>query len=246
MLLPIRFAAPVTRMTRPSREDILSLCGAKLRDVKLAAHLLTFALVPFGLLLHAQRVQKAELVQAAESGDLLQVRRLLAAGANPNVPKSFSALQAASAAALPEIVREMLKYHADVRQRDSAGRTALNVLALSAVADPKESPAEVAQLLIDAGADVNTQDNIYGNTALHEVPTAATAKVLIAAGARINLQNQDGQTALMLTLDQDVARVLVDAGADVTLRDNRSKTALDLARELALTEKIALLESGKK
>jgi len=191
-------------------------------------------------------IQKAELVQAAEAGDLVQARRLLAAGANPNLPKSFSALQAASAAAFPEIVREMLKYRADVHQRDSAGRTALNVIAQSAIGNGKEDPAEVVRLLIGAGIDVNAQDNIYGNTALHEAPSAETAKVLIAAGAKINLQNQDGQTALMLTLDQEVASVLVTAGADLALRDHRGKTAVELARELALTEKIGILEGTRK
>ena len=203
-------------------------------------------LLAFALVLQAQRNSKSELVHAAESGDLVQVRRLLADGANPNLPKSFSALQAASAAALPEVVREMLKYHGDVHQRDSAGRTALNVLAQSAVGDAKENPAEVAQLLIDAGTDVNAQDNIYGNTALHEVPNAATAKALIAAGAKMDLQNQDGQTAIMLALDEEVTRVLMDAGANLSLRDHRGKTAMDIARELALTEKIAVLESKKK
>ncbi len=210
--------------------------------MRIAIYLLSLTLVLSG----QRQTRKAELVLAAEAGDLVQVRRLLAAGANPNLPKSFSALQAASAAAFPEIVREILQHNADVHQRDSAGRTALNVIAQSAVGDPKEDPAEVARLLIDAGVDVNAQDSIYGNTALHGAPDAATAKVLLVAGAKINLQNQDGQTALMLTLDEAVTRVLVHAGADLTLRDQRGKTALDLARELALTEKIAILEGARK
>jgi ankyrin repeat protein len=100
----------------------------------------------------------------------------------------------------------------------------------------------VARLLLRAGADENAQDNIYGNTALHEAPDAATAKVLIEAGADINRRNQDGQTALMLTLDPEVTRVLLEAGADKAIRDKRGKTALEIAREFALTEKIAALE----
>jgi ankyrin repeat protein len=185
---------------------------------------------------------QTELVRAAEIGDVAKVRALLDAGANPNLPQNFSALEAASAAAYPKVVEEMLKHHPDVNQRDSAGRTALNALGQSAVGRPGENPAEVARLLIKAGADVNAQDNIYANTPLHEVPDAASAKVLIQAGARLNRRNVEGQTALMVTLDPEVARVLLEAGADKTVRDKNGKTALDLARELDLTEKIALLK----
>ncbi len=190
----------------------------------------------------AQAALEAELVRAAEIGDVVKVRALLDAGANPNLPQTFSALEAASAAAYPRVVEEMLKHHPDVNQRDSAGRTALNALGQSAVGRPGENPAEVARLLIKAGADVNAQDNIYANTPLHEVPDAASARVLIQAGAQLNRRNVEGQTALMLTLDPEVARVLLEAGADKTVRDKNGKTALDLARELELTEKIALLK----
>jgi uncharacterized protein len=196
-----------------------------------------------GTAVYAQREPESELVQAAETGDVVKVRALLDAGANPNLPKNFSALEAASASAFPQVVEEMLKHRPDVNQRDSAGRTALNALGQSAIGGPRENPAEVARLLIEAGADVNAQDNIYGNTPLHEVSDAATAKVLIQAGAGLNRRNRDGQTALMLTLDTEVARVLIEAGADKSVRDKLGKTALDIARKLELTEKIAVLEA---
>jgi uncharacterized protein len=194
-------------------------------------------------IIYAQTFGKPELVQAAERDDVQRVRELLAAGADPNQPRSFSALEAASASAFPDVLEEMLKKHPDVNARDSAGRTALNVLAQSAVGDARENPAAVARLLLKAGADVNAQDNIYGNTTLHEAPDASTAKVLIEGGADINRRNKDGQTPLMLTLDEEVTRVLLEAGADKSIRDDRGKTALDIAREFELTEKIALLRS---
>src|SRR5205823_5248997 len=140
----------------------------------------------FAVSLYAQTVLETELVRAAETGNVVKVRALLEAGANPNLPKNFSALEAATAAAYPQVVAEMLMHGVDVNQRDSAGRTALNALGQSAIGGPDENPAEVARLLIRAGADVNAHDNIYGNTPLHEVPDAATAKVLIHAGARLN------------------------------------------------------------
>lgn len=204
------------------------------------------AMAMMAMTLCAQRALEPELVQAAEAEDVAKVRALLEAGANPNLPKNFSALEAAAASAFPQVVAEMLKHRPDVNQRDSAGRTALNALGQNAIGKPSENPAEVARLLIEAGADVNAQDNIYGNTPLDEVPDAATAKVLIQAGAGLNRRNRDGQTALMLTLDPEVARVLLEAGADKSVRDKLGKTALDIARELELTEKIALLEATGK
>jgi ankyrin repeat protein len=191
---------------------------------------------------YAQAALEVELVRAAEIGDTVKVRALLEAGANPNLPRNFSALEAASAAAYPTVMVELLNHRPDVNQRDSAGRTPLNALGQSAVGRPGENPAEVARLLIQAGADVNAQDNIYANTPMHEVPDAASAKVLIQAGANLNRRNVEGQTALMVTLDPEVTRVLLKAGADKTMRDNKGRTALDLARELELTEKIALLK----
>jgi uncharacterized protein len=199
-------------------------------------------LAALSLTTQAQPPHELALLHAAELGDAATVRTLLEAGANPNLPKNFSALEAGSAASYPQVVEEMLKHHPDVNQRDSAGRTALNSLGQTAVGRPGENPAEVARLLIRAGADINAQDNFYGNTPLHEVPDAASAKVLIQAGAALNRRNVEGQTALMLTLDPEVARVLLEAGADKTIRDKNGKTALDLARELELTEKIALLK----
>ncbi len=190
----------------------------------------------------AQAALENQLLRAAEIGDVGQVRAPLEAGANPNLSKNFSALEAAAAADYPQVVEEMLKHRPAVNQRDSAGRTALNALGQSAVGRPGEDPAEVARLLIAAGADVNAQDNIYAHTPLHEAPNAASAKVLIAAGAQLNRGNVKGQMALILTIDAEVARVLLEAGADKTVRDRQGKTALDLARELELSEKIALLK----
>jgi len=200
----------------------------------------------FAVMASAQRPPQNPLVHAAETDDLATVRRLLDSGADPSQPQNFSALEAASASAFPDVVKAMLARHPDVNQQDSAGRTALNVLGQSAIGLPAENTAEVARLLLAAGAQVNAQDNIFGNTPLHEAPDAAAAQVLIDAGADVNLRNRDGQTALMLALDPEVVRVLLRAGADVTIRDKQGKTVMQLAREFELTEIIAMLEAASK
>jgi len=193
----------------------------------------------------AQSSLETELVKAAEAGNAAKVRQLLDAGANPALPKSFSALEAAAAGAYPEVLKEMLRKPANLNARDSAGRTVLHVVGETAAEEARDNIARVTRMLIANGADVNARDRVYGNTLLHHVPDADTAKVLIDAGARLNILNHQGQTPLMLTLDEEVARMLVNAGADISLVDKNGKTALDMAKELQLTEKIAVLTQRK-
>jgi len=95
--------------------------------------------------------------------------------------------------------------------------------------------------LLDAGVDVNAR---YGGqlTALmwasgfpDQTPTAhavATVRLLIAHGAKLDLVDDRGRSALMTAaaLNRfDTARALLDAGANRGLRDKVGKSAADLA-----------------
>jgi ankyrin repeat protein len=54
-------------------------------------------------------------------------------------------------------------------------------------------------------------------------------KILIAAGASLNIRDNDGRTALMNACKNNnptCSRVLLEAKADVTIKDNKGKTAL--------------------
>ena len=95
-----------------------------------------------------------------------------------------------------------------------------------------------AQLLIDAGADVNARDK-YGNTPLMHIrdtfenqkrewdnDTAALLEVMIKAGADVNARNKHGLTPLMIANDVRTIQKLIDAGADVNARDDANRTPL--------------------
>jgi len=61
-------------------------------------------------------------------------------------------------------------------------------------------------------------------------------KLLLAAGANVNLRNTSGRTALMFAAikgDALIVELLLKAGADKTVRDITQKTAMDWA----ITEK---------
>ena len=62
------------------------------------------------------------------------------------------------------------------------------------------------------------------------------ARLLVAAGADVDLQDEGGFTALMLTAVYGlpkIAKLLLDAGARKNLRDNRGSTALILTQDIA-------------
>jgi hypothetical protein len=56
---------------------------------------------------------------------------------------------------------------------------------------------------------------------------------LVKAGAKVNTQNKDGQTALMILVTQhdvDYIRKALHAGADASIKDVQGRTALDYLR----------------
>lgn len=76
---------------------------------------------------------------------------------------------------------------------------------------------KIAQMLLDAGADLNME----GNTPLHHAcfwGDVEKVKALLAAGADANAANDRGVTPLMVIKGSqrvEIARLLIAAGADV-------------------------------
>ena len=59
-------------------------------------------------------------------------------------------------------------------------------------------------------------------------------QVLVSNGANVNMQNNAGETALMLAAeegDTKVVCILLDADADPNIRDRKGETALEKAEE---------------
>lgn len=94
------------------------------------------------------------------------------------------------------------------------------------------------ELLVNAGLDVNAQDD-HGNTALHlAVAFPATVHFLIEAGADINIANCLGQTPLLKALDLAsllVVDMLINAGADINHQDKYCRSPLMIAASLPRT-----------
>ncbi len=123
----------------------------------------------------------------------------------------------------------LLAFTPDLDARNGLGVTALHDAANS-------DAAEIVQLLLDAGADVNVLTEVEGNTALLLAAnrhSLAAGKVLLANGADVNFADpQYKLTALHLAAlsgDIEFTRILLAAGADKTLRSSYDATAYDYA-----------------
>eukprot|EP00042_Codosiga_hollandica_P026585 m.126492 g.126492 ORF g.126492 m.126492 type:complete len:599 (-) comp52238_c0_seq7:364-2160(-) len=193
------------------------------------------------------------LLLAAEWGFAANVRLLAQAGANLHARNQLgrTAIHIASACAGSAALAAVLSQStADLNVQDNDRSTALMI------AVQNLSQSEHVQLLLDAQADVSLT-NKKGRTALHmdAIKDCRLLPRLMHAATRgtINLQDEDGNTALMLLLvspsfvflnhegQVDVIRQVLASGADASLANKVRETALILAQRRKWTHLIAML-----
>jgi len=156
------------------------------------------------------------LLDAVTAGDVAGVRELLSAGADCNQRNSdgATALMLAAHAGNLDLVRILVAAGADVNAADERGWSALTKAVYNA--DLDRGFADVAQVLIDAGANVEAPIGFgvrplmlaagYGETAVVET--------LLRAGADVLARNDGGLTALMMVKQKhyvDVINLLHEA-----------------------------------
>ena len=161
----------------------------------------------------AQPAGSNALSDAALRGDALTARKLLDGGADPNARDELGSTPLMNAVSMTArrdtggdflaTAKLLLERGADPNLTNPAGRTAL----LDAtVGYASESgivlvPEPLVELLLRAGADVDAQAS-DGTTALHQVAGQFASqprliRMLLDHGARQNLADKEGRTALM-------------------------------------------------
>ena len=175
-------------------------------------------------------VREPPLIQAAQRGDVAEIRRLISNGVNVNAADSsgFTALMAAAVDAT-DAVPDLLAAGANVDTKDYVeGATALTIAC-------QRKNLQVIKALVNHGANVNAISK-YGQTPLMTAANTCSDPVvryLLQNGAKVAEKSASGGTALFSAVVQgcvDVANVLLQAGADVNIRTAQGETLLELAR----------------
>lgn len=181
---------------------------------------------------------------AASIGRFNIVNILLQAGANPNLGEVGSpALLNAAGFGDPEAVEALIKAGANVNTVMN-GRTAL-MQAVEWAFPPDDR--KVVQLLIEAGSDLEIQDE-YGNTAV-AIAVYTDKDYLVEMLLKAGVKDTKLSSAYLLKSSRsgNVGRVkeLLQVGADVNVTDTNGFTALACAADAGHREVVRLLiEAG--
>jgi hypothetical protein len=152
---------------------------------------------------------RSPLLYAVADKDYQAVLALLDLKADPNTTDKDKDSALYHAYKSPKITQLLLDHGANIRQRNSYGRSAL----VSAVSHGYSDKKETVEALLKAGADVNAIDD-QGRSALHRYAERLT-----------------------WGLDQsllDIVSLLIEWGADVDLPDKDGKTIRDHAQEVVV------------
>ncbi|MEJ2719445.1 MAG: ankyrin repeat domain-containing protein [Deltaproteobacteria bacterium] len=172
------------------------------------------------------------LIEAAKTGRVKEVVRLLKTGANMQASDKkyrMTPLMWACHKNHPEVVKVLLDRGADVNARYGNPQTPLMKAA-------REGNLEIVRLLLKHGAEVNAKSDI-GDTPLHLAAWKGhldVAKLLLNNGAIVNMKGAQGETPLMVAALNGrvyVAQLLLRRGADADARNAKGETALQLASQ---------------
>ncbi|DAB29532.1 MAG TPA: hypothetical protein CFH84_08940 [Sulfurimonas sp. UBA12504] len=146
-----------------------------------------------------------------------------------------------------EAVAKMLQEEADTEVITAAGLTPLHIAI-------QKSDLRMAKLLVDAGANVNAQDN-RDNTPLilaTKKKNKELVRFLVMRGADLNLANEEGITPLhqaAFSGNPIVVEYLLGVGANPTTKSKSGYTAYEFAlekKDLAVMDVLKLYEREKR
>jgi len=169
----------------------------------------------------AQLERNEQLIQAVESGEIEQVRRVLTGGAvvNARTRAGLTALSVAIIRGYDDIALLLIEKGASLDARDRSGDRENQ--------HPGNSPVHYAA--------------IYGRTRV--------LQAMLARGVSPNLRDRNGRTLLMLAAEnghRETVQLLLQHGADPAARSALGETALQLARRWGDPELVRLLQTAHR
>ena len=179
------------------------------------------------------------LYLAVQRDDLDQLERHLYWGTDINavLPNGQYPLQTAAQNGRIIMVKNLLKYGAQINGTTTAGDTALDLAILA-------GRTQVADVLLAAGATLDASALLL-KAATNGVTDRDTVRFLIEHGADLESRDNSGDTPLLIAIRQDnhrLATQLVSLGADVNVKTTDGISALSLATRLKTPELVSLLQ----
>ncbi len=186
------------------------------------------------------RAQSALHYAARIKGNTALVALLLAHDANVNAADSLgmTPLHLAVSSHATDVVKTLIAAKADVNALTNYNETPLTLIAghYSGNSPDSGSGADVAALLLDAGADPNVTSQYNSESLLSraiESQNTELVTLLLSKGADINAADANsGYTPLMRAVmngSKDMVTLLLDKGADVSVKNHSGETVLSIA-----------------
>jgi ankyrin repeat protein len=167
---------------------------------------------------------------------------LMASGANPNITNNKGDTPLMFVIEQSEMLKRMISNSTDLEITDIFGQTVLYLAC-------HNGHYESVKILLDAGAQSEPR---LEKSKHNKLPLAAASsqghldivKLLIKFGVNINLQEDNGNTALFNATKNkkiEIVKYLLSIGADVNIKNSYQRTAIDVAIENQTTEISELL-----
>ncbi|MBN8828201.1 MAG: ankyrin repeat domain-containing protein [Sphingobacteriia bacterium] len=165
------------------------------------------------------RPKPESIVREAKSGNIENVKRLLEQGTAIEFKnnKNETALIASLKAENYEMAKLLIEKGASIHAEDKEGISALDLIKFNNYFD-------------DLLPILHNFDLIYQT----HLGSVENIKQIIALGYDLNIQDEDGNTPLIISLkdkQHKIAELLIRAGADTQIEDNEGNSILDLARK---------------
>ena len=186
------------------------------------------------------------ITDAAKTGDLATLRRLLDEGVNPDAvdwidtPALNIALRAGQVAAAKLLIERGASVRLQIRDRETP------LIEASQLGN-----IEIMQMILNRGCDVNVLD-YSRRTALSHAANKGKRDIvhlLLKAGAEVNAKDMVGATPLMYACDNgniEIVKLLLDHGAEINITTTEGGySPLKCASDKGHTEIIKLLKTRK-